>query len=35
LLLRKGADVNVGSGQMLKLQLDAPASLALSSASGM
>jgi hypothetical protein len=35
LLLRKGADVNVGSGQVLKLQLDAPASLALSSTSGM
>jgi hypothetical protein len=35
LLLRKGADVSVGSGQMLKLQLDAPASLALSNASGM
>jgi len=35
LLLRKGSDINVGSGQMLKLQLDAPASLALSKDSGM
>jgi hypothetical protein len=31
LLLRKGSDVNVQSGQTLKLQLDAPASVALSS----
>ncbi|HEY9777268.1 MAG TPA: hypothetical protein V6C81_26130 [Planktothrix sp.] len=34
LLLRKGSDVNMQSGQTLKLQLDAPASVALSS-SGM
>lgn len=30
LLYRKGADVNLSSGQTLKLQLDAPASLAIS-----
>jgi hypothetical protein len=34
LLLRKGRDVNVGSGQALKLQLDAPASISLNGNSG-
>ena len=35
LLLRKGGDVKVTSGQTLKLQLDAPASIAVSSPSNM